>query len=103
MKHLKIKEKEKRQKLKEASKTGENKKLSRAEAAQKLKKLSKGGQATILKVSFFTPFSTKADAFQNILFLVQTKFHRSGSYRQVVVICHVATGCRQIANTDALR
>lgn len=56
VKHLKIKEKEKRQKLKEASRTGENKKLSKAEAAQNLKKLSKGGQATILKVSFLPRF-----------------------------------------------
>lgn len=52
VKHLKIKEREKRQKLKEASKTGENKKPTKAEVAQNLKKLSKGGQATILKVSF---------------------------------------------------
>ncbi|TNM91016.1 hypothetical protein fugu_003305 [Takifugu bimaculatus] len=49
VKHLKIKEREKRQKLKEASKTGENKKPTKAEVAQNLKKLSKGGQATILK------------------------------------------------------
>lgn len=48
---MKIKEREKRQKLKEASKSGENKKPSKAEVAQNLKKLSKGGQATILKVS----------------------------------------------------
>lgn len=51
MKRLKIKEKEKRQKLKEASKTGENKKQSKAEVAENLKKLAKGGKATILKVS----------------------------------------------------
>uniref|UniRef100_A0A674P021 U3 small nucleolar ribonucleoprotein protein MPP10 n=1 Tax=Takifugu rubripes TaxID=31033 RepID=A0A674P021_TAKRU len=49
VKHLKIKEREKRQKLKEASKTGENNKPTKAEVAQNLKKLSKGGQATILK------------------------------------------------------
>lgn len=52
VKRLKIKEREKRQTLKEASKTGENKKPSKAEVAQNLKKLSKGGQATILKVNF---------------------------------------------------
>lgn len=56
LKHLKIKEKEKKQKLKEASRTGQNKKLSKAEAAQNLKKLAKGGQATILKVSFLPHF-----------------------------------------------
>lgn len=51
VKRLKIKEKEKRQKLKEASKTGENKKPSKAEVTENLKKLTKGGKATILKVS----------------------------------------------------
>lgn len=59
MKHLKIKEKEKRQKLKEASQTGDNKKLSKAEAEQNLKKLAKGGRATILKVSFLPHFQYK--------------------------------------------
>lgn len=49
VKRLKIKEKEKRQKLKEA-KAGENKKPSKAEVAENLKKLTKGGKATILKV-----------------------------------------------------
>ncbi|KAI3377584.1 hypothetical protein L3Q82_008749 [Scortum barcoo] len=49
VKRLKIKEKEKRQKLKEALATGENKKLSKAEVAENLKKLTKGGKATILK------------------------------------------------------
>lgn len=54
VKRLKIKEKEKRQKLKEASKTGENKKPSKAEVTENLKKLTKGGKATILKVSVFS-------------------------------------------------
>uniref|UniRef100_A0A3P8TNN1 U3 small nucleolar ribonucleoprotein protein MPP10 n=1 Tax=Amphiprion percula TaxID=161767 RepID=A0A3P8TNN1_AMPPE len=49
VKHLKIKEKERRQKLKEASQTGEKKKLSKAEVTENLKKLTKGGKATILK------------------------------------------------------
>lgn len=49
VKRLKIKEKETRQKLKEANKTGENKKQSKAEASENLKKLTKGGKATILK------------------------------------------------------
>lgn len=54
MKRLKIKEKEKRQKLKEASSTGENKKLSKAEVTENIKKLTKGGKATMLKVSVFS-------------------------------------------------
>ncbi|XP_038557673.1 U3 small nucleolar ribonucleoprotein protein MPP10 isoform X2 [Micropterus salmoides] len=49
VKRLKIKEKEKRQKLKEASTTGEHKKPSKAEVTENLKKLTKGGKATILK------------------------------------------------------
>ncbi|KAM8762071.1 U3 small nucleolar ribonucleoprotein MPP10 [Acanthopagrus schlegelii] len=49
VKRLKIKEKEKRQKLKEASSTGEKKKLSKAEVTENLKKLTKGGKATMLK------------------------------------------------------
>ncbi|XP_051235777.1 U3 small nucleolar ribonucleoprotein protein MPP10 [Dicentrarchus labrax] len=49
VKRLKIKEKEQRQKLKEASTTGETKKLSKAEVTENLKKLTKGGKATILK------------------------------------------------------
>ncbi|KAM4597078.1 U3 small nucleolar ribonucleoprotein MPP10 [Fundulus diaphanus] len=49
VKRLKIQEKEKRQKLKEARKTGENKKPSKAEVTESLKKLSKGGKTTILK------------------------------------------------------
>ncbi|XP_070757999.1 U3 small nucleolar ribonucleoprotein protein MPP10 isoform X2 [Enoplosus armatus] len=49
VKRLKIKEKEKRQKLKEATTTGENKKPSKAEVTENLKKLTKGGKATILK------------------------------------------------------
>ncbi len=53
VKRLKIKEKEKRRKLKEAGKTGENKKLSKAEVTENVKKLTKGGKATILKVSDF--------------------------------------------------
>lgn len=51
VKRVKIQEKEKRQKLKEASRTDENRKLSKAEVAENLKKLTKGGKATILKVS----------------------------------------------------
>lgn len=51
VKHLKIKEKERRLKLKEASKSGENKKQTKAEVTENLKKLTKGGKATILKVS----------------------------------------------------
>lgn len=54
VKRLKIKEKEKRQKLKEASVTGENKKPSKAEVAENLKKLTKGGKAMILKASVFS-------------------------------------------------
>lgn len=49
VKRLKIKEKEKRQKLKEACTTGEHKKPSKAEVTENLKKLTKGGKATILK------------------------------------------------------
>ncbi|XP_034072957.1 U3 small nucleolar ribonucleoprotein protein MPP10 [Gymnodraco acuticeps] len=49
VKRVKIQEKEKRQKLKEASRTDENRKLSKAEVAENLKKLTKGGKATILK------------------------------------------------------
>ncbi|KAM4630110.1 LOW QUALITY PROTEIN: U3 small nucleolar ribonucleoprotein MPP10 [Polymixia lowei] len=49
VKRLKIKEKERRQKLKEDNKVGENKKASKAEMAENLKKLTKGGKATILK------------------------------------------------------
>ncbi|XP_051500297.1 U3 small nucleolar ribonucleoprotein protein MPP10 [Myxocyprinus asiaticus] len=48
LKHLKIQEREKRQKLKETMKAGENKKKSRAEVEQTLKKLTKGGKAKIL-------------------------------------------------------
>lgn len=51
VKHFKVKEKEKRQKLKEASNAGVNKKLSKAEVAENLKKVTKGGKATIMKVS----------------------------------------------------
>ncbi|XP_068568904.1 U3 small nucleolar ribonucleoprotein protein MPP10 [Cebidichthys violaceus] len=49
VKRLNIKAKEKRQKLKEASGTGENRKLSKAEVTENLKKLTKGGKARILK------------------------------------------------------
>ncbi|XP_067352380.1 U3 small nucleolar ribonucleoprotein protein MPP10 [Channa argus] len=49
LKHLKIKEKERRQKLKEASKIGDNKKPSKAEVRENLNKLTKGGKTTILK------------------------------------------------------
>ncbi|XP_029284364.1 U3 small nucleolar ribonucleoprotein MPP10 [Cottoperca gobio] len=49
VKRVKIKEKEKRQKLKDASTTGENRKLSKAEVAENLKKLTKGGKAKLLK------------------------------------------------------
>ncbi|KAM6950394.1 U3 small nucleolar ribonucleoprotein MPP10 [Lycodopsis pacificus] len=49
VKRLKIKDKEKRQKLKEASGTGVNRKLSKAEVTESLKKLTKGGKARILK------------------------------------------------------
>lgn len=51
VKRLKIKEKEKKQKLKEANKTEENKKPSKAQVTETLKKVTKGGKATILKVS----------------------------------------------------
>lgn len=51
VKRLKIKEKEERQKLKEANKTGEIKKPSKAQVTETLKKVTKGGKATILKVS----------------------------------------------------
>ncbi|KAM7406036.1 hypothetical protein PAMP_000440 [Pampus punctatissimus] len=53
VKSLKMKEKEKRQKLKDANKAGENKKPSKTEVTENLKKLTKGGKATILKVSVF--------------------------------------------------
>lgn len=53
VKRVKIHEKDKRQKLKEANRTGENKKQSKAEVAENLKKLTKGGKATLLKVSVF--------------------------------------------------
>uniref|UniRef100_A0A6Q2XCW8 U3 small nucleolar ribonucleoprotein protein MPP10 n=1 Tax=Esox lucius TaxID=8010 RepID=A0A6Q2XCW8_ESOLU len=49
VKRIKIHEKEMRQKLKEANRTGENKKLSKAEVAENLKKLTKGGKATLMK------------------------------------------------------
>uniref|UniRef100_A0A4W5LK01 U3 small nucleolar ribonucleoprotein protein MPP10 n=1 Tax=Hucho hucho TaxID=62062 RepID=A0A4W5LK01_9TELE len=49
VKSIKIQEKEKRHKLKEANRTGENKKQSKAEVAENLKKLTKGGKATLLK------------------------------------------------------
>ncbi|XP_034047872.1 U3 small nucleolar ribonucleoprotein protein MPP10 [Thalassophryne amazonica] len=49
LKRLKIKEKEKRQKLKEARKAGEKQKPSKAEMRENLKKLTKGGKAIILK------------------------------------------------------
>ena len=51
VKRLKIKVKERKQKLKEASQSGENRKISKAEVAENLKKLTKGGKATLLKVS----------------------------------------------------
>lgn len=53
MKRLKIKEKEKRQKLKEAIKPEENRKLSQVEVTKTMKKLAKGGKTTILKVGVF--------------------------------------------------
>ncbi|XP_033841004.1 U3 small nucleolar ribonucleoprotein protein MPP10 [Periophthalmus magnuspinnatus] len=49
VKRLKIQEKERRQKLKEAQQTGENKKPSKAKVTEDLKKLTKGGKATLLK------------------------------------------------------
>ncbi|XP_068184649.1 U3 small nucleolar ribonucleoprotein protein MPP10 [Antennarius striatus] len=49
VKRLKIQEKEKSQKLKEAKTAGKNHKPSKAEVAQNVKKLTKGGKATILK------------------------------------------------------
>ncbi|XP_046898502.1 U3 small nucleolar ribonucleoprotein protein MPP10 [Hypomesus transpacificus] len=49
VKRLKIKDKERKQKLKEASQSGENRKISKAEVAENLKKLTKGGKATLLK------------------------------------------------------
>lgn len=51
VKHFKIKEKEQKMKLKEASQADTNKKPSKAQAREDLKKLTKGGKATILKVS----------------------------------------------------
>ncbi|KAF4111140.1 hypothetical protein G5714_008171 [Onychostoma macrolepis] len=48
LKHLKIQEREKRQKTKEAKKGGDQKKKSKAEVEQTLKKLTKGGKAKIL-------------------------------------------------------
>lgn len=50
LKHLKIQEREKRQKDKEVMKGGDKKK-SKAEVEQTLKKLTKGGKAKILTVS----------------------------------------------------
>ncbi|KAM9410476.1 U3 small nucleolar ribonucleoprotein MPP10 [Pholidichthys leucotaenia] len=49
VKRLKIKRREKWQKLKEANKAGENNKLSKAEVQENLKKVTKGGKATVLK------------------------------------------------------
>ncbi|RXN04177.1 U3 small nucleolar ribonucleo MPP10-like protein [Labeo rohita] len=48
LKRLKIQEREKRQKLKEAMKGGDMKKKSKTEVEQTLKKLTKGGKAKIL-------------------------------------------------------
>uniref|UniRef100_A0A8C1XWP0 U3 small nucleolar ribonucleoprotein protein MPP10 n=1 Tax=Cyprinus carpio TaxID=7962 RepID=A0A8C1XWP0_CYPCA len=48
LKRLKIQEREKRQKVKEAMKGGDEKKKSKAEVEQTLKKLTKGGKAKIL-------------------------------------------------------
>ncbi|XP_020794561.1 U3 small nucleolar ribonucleoprotein protein MPP10 [Boleophthalmus pectinirostris] len=49
VKRLKIQEKERRQKLKEAQQTGQNKKPSKTKVTEDLKKLTKGGKATLLK------------------------------------------------------
>ncbi|KAF7654899.1 hypothetical protein LDENG_00063340 [Lucifuga dentata] len=49
VKRIKIKEREERQKLKQANKAGENKKQSKAEVAENMKKLTQGGKATLLK------------------------------------------------------
>lgn len=54
MKRLKIHEREKRQKLKEAARGGADdgkKKKSKAEVEQTIKKLTKGGKAKVLTVS----------------------------------------------------
>uniref|UniRef100_A0A672NI21 U3 small nucleolar ribonucleoprotein protein MPP10 n=1 Tax=Sinocyclocheilus grahami TaxID=75366 RepID=A0A672NI21_SINGR len=48
LKHLKIKEREKRQQLKEEMKGDKNKKKSKTEVEQTLKKLTKGGKAKVL-------------------------------------------------------
>ena len=53
VKHVRIKEKERQQKLKDASGIEGNKKLSKTQVADKLKKITMGGKATILKVSLF--------------------------------------------------
>lgn len=58
VKRLKITERERRLKLKEATKSGKNKKPSKAEVTENLKKLTSGGKATILKVRFFFFFSS---------------------------------------------
>ncbi|XP_072320821.1 U3 small nucleolar ribonucleoprotein protein MPP10 [Eucyclogobius newberryi] len=49
VKRLKIQEKERRQKLKDAQQISENKKPSKAQVTENLKKLTKGGKATLLK------------------------------------------------------
>nr|XP_023673137.1 U3 small nucleolar ribonucleoprotein protein MPP10 [Paramormyrops kingsleyae] len=48
-KRIRLQEKEKQRKLREASKSGENKKQTKAEVAEGLKKLTRGGGATLLK------------------------------------------------------
>ena len=53
VKHVRIKEKERRQKLKDDSGIEGNKKMSKTQVADKLKKITMGGKATILKVSLF--------------------------------------------------
>ncbi|XP_059926666.1 U3 small nucleolar ribonucleoprotein protein MPP10 [Gadus macrocephalus] len=49
VKHVRIKEKERRQKLKDDSGIEGNKKMSKTQVADKLKKITMGGKATILK------------------------------------------------------
>lgn len=80
VKRVKIKEKEKRQKLKEASKTGESKKPSKAEVTENLKKLTKGGKATILKVSVFSSVlsCTSQVTIHSVLY---------SSHRKLVLAC----------------
>lgn len=69
LKRLKIQEREKRQKLKEAMKGGDMKKKSKTEVEQTLKKLTKGGKAKILTVSNLVKCSINESSYIVVLFV----------------------------------